>query len=174
MRRGLVRRLQPSPAMDAITLLESQHEEVELLFGKFDKARSPYAKQALFNVIADSLAAHAAIEERLFYPAVYVGNHTDDLRSVVEEHLAMKRLIADLLALTTSDPKFDPLMKLLQDQIDRHVDREASLFASTRKLLPKRELEALGDAMSGMFDRLMEGAPRHGVPAELGPAVQLS
>lgn len=161
--------------MDAITLLKSQHDELDSLFTKYEKAKGDNAKQGTFNVIADNFAAHSTIEEKLFYPAIYVGEIKDDLQEAVEEHLACKRLIADLLAMKPSDPKFDAKVKVLQEQIEHHVEEEEDeLFPNVRKLMPKRELEALGEAMEQMFDKLMEGAPRNLIPEETDQSAPLS
>ena len=161
--------------MDAISLLKEQHEEVESLFTKFERAKSPNSKQAIFNVIADNFAAHSMIEERLFYPAVFVGELRDRKYDAVEEHLAAKKLIAELLNMDKSDPTFDSKVRILHDEIERHVDKEeGTLFPDVLKLFPKRELEAVGEAMEEMFDRLMEGAPRNSLPAELGQSAALS
>ena len=51
----------------------------------------------MFVQIADALAIHAAIEEKHFYPAVNKRPTMDILLDSVEEHLEIKRLIADLL-----------------------------------------------------------------------------
>lgn len=161
--------------MDAITLLKAQHDEVEALFAKYEKATDAAAKQGIFNVIADNLAAHCSIEEKLFYPSVYIGEIKDELEEAVEEHLAAKRIIADLLAMKPTDSKFDAKVKVLSEQIEHHVgEEEDELFPNVRKLMPKRELEALGEAMEKMFNKLMEGAPRNNVPAETGASAPLS
>ena len=49
--------------MNAIELLESQHRDVEKLFSKHENAKGASSKRQLFEKLADSLAAHAAIEE---------------------------------------------------------------------------------------------------------------
>src|SRR5689334_1806629 len=92
--------LNPHPGdehMDAIELLESQHEEVLDLFDQYEDVESDEEKLALFEQIADALAAHSTIEEKIFYPAIYTGDLKDQLEEAVEEHLAAKREIADLL-----------------------------------------------------------------------------
>lgn len=161
--------------MDAITLLKSQHDEVEALFTKYESAQDASAKQAIFNVIADNLAAHATIEEKLFYPTVYIGELKDQLKEAVEEHLSAKRVIADLLGMKPEHPKFDAKVKVLQEQIEHHVEEEEDeMFPNVRKLFPKRELEALGEAMEQMFNKLMEGSPRNAVPGETGQSAPLS
>ena len=54
---------------DAITLLKSDHREVEGLFAQFEKARSESKKKDLADKICNALRAHATIEEEIFYPA---------------------------------------------------------------------------------------------------------
>jgi hemerythrin superfamily protein len=77
--------------MDAIELLTQQHEEVDELFEKFEKAieKRDDSVMDLFVRIADNLAAHAVIEEKIFYPSVYVGPTADKLAEAVEEHLSV-------------------------------------------------------------------------------------
>ena len=94
--------------MSAIDLLESQHREVEKLFQKIEKASKGEEKMRLFEEIADKLAIHAAIEEHHFYPAVKEKRTEDILLESVEEHLVIKRTIADLLKLDVGDVQFDP------------------------------------------------------------------
>ena len=160
--------------MDAITLLEGQHREVEALFNRYEKAKDDGSKQAIFNVIADTLAAHATIEEQLFYPAVYIGELKDELKEAVEEHLAAKRVIADLLAMNSSDENFDAKVKVLSEQIAHHVgEEEDELFPNVRKLMPARELKALGEAMELLFGKEMIGAPRKAVPSQTRAAAPL-
>ena len=88
--------------MEATKLLEQQHEEVKELFKQYEAAEEDAEKQELFDQIADDFAAHGEIEEKIFYPAVYVGELKDQLREAVEEHLAAKRVVADLLVM---DPR---------------------------------------------------------------------
>ena len=80
--------------MDAIDLLESQHDEVKDLFERIEEAQTRREKLDLFRQLADAFAAHATIEEKIFYPAIYSGELKDQLFEAVEEHLAAKRVIA--------------------------------------------------------------------------------
>lgn len=160
--------------MDATTLLKNQHEEVAALFEKYEEASGAESKQAIFNVIADNLAAHCTIEEKLFYPAAYIGELKDELKEAVEEHLAAKRVIADLLAMSPGDENFDAKVKVLSELIEHHVGEEQDeMFPNVRKLMPKRELEALGEAMEKMFAELMKGSPRKDVPSQTARAAPL-
>jgi hemerythrin superfamily protein len=160
--------------MDATKLLKSQHAEVKTLFGKFESAKGTSQKQAIFEQIADALAGHCTIEERIFYPSVYVGPLKDALKEAVEEHLAAKRVIADLLKMKPGDEQFDAKMTVLKEEIEHHVEEEeGSLFPKVDKSFAKEELEAMGEQMKALFDEIEKGEPRKNVPAETEAAAHL-
>ena len=161
--------------MEATKLLKTQHTEVKELFAKFERAKGGSQKQTLFDEIADALAAHCAIEEKIFYPSVYVGPLKDDLHEAVEEHLAAKRVIVDLLDMHPDDEQFDAKMTVLKEEIEHHVkEEEGSLFPKVEKSFPSEELSALGDQMKQLFDELQSGEPRKDVPRETDRAAPLS
>ena len=164
--------------MDAITLLKQQHREVEKLFERFEKASEGEGDaevlKELFARIADNLAAHCAIEERIFYPSVYVGDTADKLHEAVEEHLSAKRLIADLLELEPEAPQFKAKMSVLKEEISHHVEEEeGELFKQVREMLKRQELQVLGEEMQAQFDALLQGEPRRDVPAQTDEAAPL-
>ena len=161
--------------MNAIELLESQHREVESLFSKIEKARSAASKTKLFEQIADKLAVHAAIEEHHFYPAVKQKRTEDILLESLEEHLAIKRVLADLLELEAGDETFDAKLEVLKEEVEHHVEEEESdLFPKVRTLIDQDQLEAIGQEMSDEQEDLEEqGDPRNAVPAETGQAASI-
>lgn len=154
--------------MDAISLLESQHREVEDLFQEIAETDDPDDKAELFEELADKLAIHAAIEEHHFYPAVKSRRTKDILLESVTEHLAIKRLLADLMETTPEDESFDVQMRVLKETVSHHVEEEEEdLFPAVRKLFGKDELEAIAEAMSGEQAELEDrGAPRQAIPSE--------
>jgi len=160
--------------MDAIALLKSQHREVEALFKQIEKARED-AKQDLFEQIADALAVHATIEEKHFYPATREARTEELLQEAVEEHLAAKRTIADLMEMSSDEPQFDAKVKVLKEQIEHHVEEEEKeLFPKVRRMLAKEELEDLGLVMEDMAEEMKaSGTPREAVPSETGEAAPL-
>lgn len=160
--------------MNAIDLLKQQHDEVEDLFEQIEEAEDEGEKLALFQQLADNLAAHAEIEEKIFYPAAYAKKTEELLREAVEEHLAAKRLIADLLELAPDDENFDAKIKVLQEQIEHHVEEEeGELFKAARKELGVNELKTLGTQMEEMFDSLMQKSPSASVPQQTDEAAPL-
>lgn len=153
--------------MNAIEMLEEQHREVDALFAKAEKA-SGKPKAALFARIGDALAMHATIEERIFYPAVRAKRTEDILLESLEEHLGIKRVLADMLAIDVADETFDAKLKVLKENVEHHVDEERSdLFPKVRKLLDKETLEALAQEMQAMMADLEGTNPRFGVRAEV-------
>ncbi|WNG26680.1 hemerythrin domain-containing protein [Cystobacter fuscus] len=163
--------------MDAIALLTQQHREVEELFEKFEKAGEGKEEllRELFVRIADNLAAHAIIEEKLFYPSVYVGPTADQLQEAVEEHLSAKRVIADLLDMEPSDAQFKAKVKVLKDLVEHHVEEEEKeLFKNVKKLLTKEELSVMGEQLEAMFSELIQTEPRMQVPREIDEAAPLT
>ncbi|MCA1826043.1 MAG: hemerythrin domain-containing protein [Myxococcales bacterium] len=160
--------------MNAIELLETQHKEVKELFNKIEKA-SGETKRELFERIADDLAVHATIEEKHFYPATKAARTEELLQEAVEEHLSVKRIIADLLEMDPAEAQFDAKIAVLKEQVEHHVEEEeGELFPQVKKLLAEDELEDLGVVMEDMAEELKEGgAPRAAVPAETGEAAPL-
>ncbi len=163
--------------MNAIDLLEQQHREVEELFEEFDGAGDGAAntKERLCREISDALAVHAEIEERLFYPESKQENTEELLRESVEEHLSMKRIVADLIESGPSDEQFEAKMKVLKEQVEHHVgEEEEELFPRVRKDLSKDELEDLGERMQAMADELeAEGQPSREIPGETDSAAPI-
>ncbi|HVT06958.1 MAG TPA: hemerythrin domain-containing protein [Polyangia bacterium] len=160
--------------MDAIALLKSQHRKVETLFSKIESAKDQGVKQRLFSELADNLAGHATIEERHFYPAVRAKQTEDILLESLEEHLGIKRVIADLLKLDAGDETYDAKLTVLKEQVEHHVgEEEKELFPKVKKLFDKADLETLGEAMQADFERLEAGHPAEDVPSETDHAAPL-
>jgi hemerythrin superfamily protein len=162
--------------MNAIELLEDQHAEVKKLFKKYEglKEGADAERQEIFEKIADRLSAHATIEELYFYPSVKAARTEDKLYEAVEEHLAAKRIIADLLQMSPDSEYFDAKMKVLQESIDHHVEEEEEdLFPKVRKLLNEEQLLVLGIQMKEEFDELMEAEPRYETPMQTDAAAPI-
>lgn len=159
--------------MNAIKLLQDQHREVEQLFEKIKKAK-PDQKEDLFLQLADELATHATIEEKLFYPQV-MSKRTDELlQESVQEHLQAKRLLADMLDLDVSDEKFDAKLTVLEEEVKHHVSEEENeLFVDVRKEFPDEMLETLGAEMEAMAEELRETEPRNEIPSQTDEAAPL-
>jgi hypothetical protein len=161
--------------IDVLELLAEQHMEVDKLFEAIENGNGN--KQTLFVELADKLAAHATIEEKIFYPAVMAKETEEILHESVEEHLSVKRLLADLLALDVEvdADEFDAKISVLKEQVSHHAheEEEKKLFAKLRKSLSEDDRAALGNECLAMFEMLIEAEPRRNVPAEISEAASL-
>jgi hemerythrin superfamily protein len=156
-------------AVDAIDMLKVQHRHVEKLFAQIESARGS-RKRALFNELADMLAMHATIEEKVFYPNVKRDSTRDLLLESVEEHLGMKRTLADLLEMDVNGDDFDARISVLQEQVVHHAkkEEEGKLFPILRTELDSDFLAALAGEMIGLMVDLEQEQkpPRAHVPME--------
>jgi len=160
--------------MNAIDLLKEQHEEVRGLFEQLEEAEDDDERESLFQELADNLAAHSIIEEKIFYPAAYAQKTKELLTEAVEEHLAIKRILADLLEMLPEHDNFDAKIKVLKEQVEHHVEEEeGELFAAARKELGAETLNKLGEEMKQLFDDAMEGEPSEAVPSQTDEAAPL-
>jgi hemerythrin superfamily protein len=161
--------------MNAIELLKRQHREVEALFRQLEKARSAGPRRKIFEGVADALAIHATIEERHFYPSVRTKATQEILLESLEEHLAIKRVLADLLETDVSDRTFEAKIKVLEDEVEHHVEEEeGDLFPKVARVFDEDDLELIGAAMEQTQQELLaNGSPREAVPSETERAATL-
>ena len=161
--------------MTAIEMLKKQHREVAAMFDKLEAAKSAGQRRQIFDAIADAMAVHATIEERHFYPAVKNKATEDLLQEAVEEHLEVKRAIAELLQLDAGDKSFEAQAMMLKDEIEQHVEEEESeLFPQVEEMFDEEALETLADAMEEtQAEMLSEGSPRDAIPSEIDHAAPL-
>ncbi len=156
----------------AITLLERQHREIEAMFRRLHGLEDDFiGKAVMFARIADAIAAHAKVEETIFYPAILGIEAELELQEA--EHLAVKQGLSDLLGLDPADPRFDAEIAALEQLVERHVDEEEDeLFAMIEELDRDTRLE-LGARMQRVYDQLLQTEPRLEVPDDVDYAVSL-
>jgi hemerythrin superfamily protein len=155
--------------VNALDLLIDQHDEVDLLMKRLEKEDfERQDKKLVFTELADKLAAHAAMEEQIFYPAVRAKQTEEMLLEATEEHLAIKRVLADMLVTDLDDPRFDALLSVLQEEVEHHAreEEEDKLFPKLRNMMSGEELHALGSEMLALFEQLLAMQPRDQVRNE--------
>jgi hemerythrin superfamily protein len=154
-------------AKDAVALLKADHREVEELFEKFEKASGSERKQKLAEEICLELSVHAQIEEEIFYPACEGKVDEDLLKESYVEHDAAKLLIAEIIADTPkSDEFYDAKVKVLQEEIEHHVQEEEKrlegLFAQAKKA--GLDMDALGEQLAVRKQELTDEFKASGIP----------
>ena len=161
--------------MEATEYLTRQHREIEQALRNALATESPDVKRSQFLDIADALILHVAAEELVFYPAVHDQPNEDVLLESLEEHLALKRLLSDLLALQGDDVTFQPKLHVLREQAEHHHrDEERKLFPEVRARLDEARREALGREMDALELSLQaRGKPRKAVHGQTDAAEPL-
>ena len=161
--------------MDAIDLLVGQHRKMESALGEVLEASDAAAIQSHFARVADELTMHITSEEEIFYPAVRARRTEDIMLESLEEHLSLKRLLADLLELQPGEQTFEPKFKVLKEQTEHHhKEEEEHLFPKVMKLLDREQREQLGKDMLALQQRLgRQGEPRERVTSQTDAAAPL-
>ena len=152
---------------DAVALLKQDHRTVEELFAQFEKASGDGRKETLAKQICLELTVHATIEEEIFYPACEGKVEEDLLKETYVEHDGAKVLIAEIEAGNeASDEFFDAKVKVLQEQIEHHVEEEEKrmegLFSQARKA--GLDMDALGEQLAQRKAELIATYKASGVP----------
>jgi hypothetical protein len=142
--------------INALDLLTEQHAEVDRLFKLIESKRGN--RRAAIVELVDKLAAHATIEEKLFYPCIMSEETSKLLHESVEAHLGIKRMLADRLTMDLDASELDAKIAVLKEQVLHHAheEEEAKLFPTVRKTMNFNELAVLGNELIVMFEHLME------------------
>jgi hemerythrin superfamily protein len=150
---------------DALELLKEDHRAVEKLFAQFEKAGEG-KKEGIARKICTELKIHATIEEEIFYPALRGKVEEEDLDEAFVEHDGAKVLINEIEAGSGGDDFYDAKVKVLQEQIEHHVEEEekirGNIFSQARQA--DVDLDALGVKMAARKEELTRLAESEGLP----------
>src|SRR3954447_2211282 len=151
--------------MDAISMLKDDHKNVERLFKRYESAgdRAYVQKRDIVDRIIEELAAHAAIEEQVFYPVTRatVPDTEDIALESLEEHQIVKSVLNELDSMSPEDERFDAKVTVLIENVRHHVEEEETeLFPKVRDELGRSALRELGEAL----DAAKALAPTHPHP----------
>ena len=124
---------------DVIQLLRDDHKLVRSLFALYAKARNGEKPQIAHRIIRE-LTIHAAVEERVVYPAFRsVFKDPQVMYEAIEEHHLIQVLLEKLNRFRPGpgSTTFDARFHVLRDLVKRHVDEEES------HIFPKAEAHQL-------------------------------
>ena len=162
--------------MNAVKLLTKQHRELESLMKATLEAQQPEARLAAVARVGDELTKHITSEEQVFYPAVRAERTEDVLLESLEEHLSLKRLLADLLVLDPAADTWEAKFKVLKEQTEHHhEEEEEKLFPKVSKMMDIARLDRLGQDLLALQQKLQqEGSPRNAVSGQTTEAAPLT
>jgi hypothetical protein len=152
-----------SPDDSAVELLRKDHEKVKSLFRDFEAAADG-EKQPIVGEALMELEAHAAAEEKLFYPAILedAPDAKAKLDESLEEHHVMKLLIAELRDMGAGNERYAAKFRVLAENVRHHIkEEEAELFARARTgnldlVALGKEIERAKASWRTMFNRRAE------------------
>ena len=120
---------------DVIQLLRDDHKLVRSLFAQYAKARNGEKPQIAHRIIRE-LTVHAAVEERVVYPAFRAAFQDPHMiYEAIEEHQLVQALLDKLNRFRPGpgSATFDARFKVLRELVRHHVDEEES------RVFPKAE-----------------------------------
>jgi hemerythrin superfamily protein len=151
------------PAPDALTLIRTDHREVDVLFTEaLDERAQPARRRSAISKIVQALTVHAEMEEALFYPALRKAGGKDERDSVLEaaeEHGVVKDLIAKIAASHGRDETLHAKVTVLKELVQHHVrEEESTIFDEAKKKLGDERLQRLGEEMQRFKERALQAA----------------
>lgn len=165
------------PAEDVLRLLTRQHRALETLLEALLACEDREQAAALVGRVGDELAVHVLAEEVVFYPAVRAQRTEDVLLESLEEHLSLKRLLADLIALPAepADGPFHAKCKVLEEQTrHHHREEEEHLFPAVQRRFDTAALQRMGaEVLAHEAHLRAAGAPRERLARQTDEAAPL-
>jgi hemerythrin superfamily protein len=155
--------------MDALTLLEQDHQKVKKLMGEIEKTteRGVKTREELFTNLVDELTVHEKIEEQIFYPEVKERATSKNLEDLVtesyEEHHFVDMVKAEIENTPFEAEEWAAKFKVMMENIEHHAfeEEEGKMFPKVRKAFSKSELEDMGARMAELKEQLVASSPQH-------------
>jgi hemerythrin-like domain-containing protein len=158
-----------SKGVEAIEMLQRDHDRVEKAFREFEKMghQDAAACRRLIESVCDELRRHTVLEEEIFYPALREAIGDEEvMNEAAVEHETCAMLIEQLENMGDDDPNYHATFKVLGEYVRHHVrEEENEMFPAARRA--GLEFEALGACMRERRQELAAGAPARGEP--VGP-----
>ena len=137
--------------MNAITLLESEHDTMRKLLNELETTteRGIKTRQELFATIKGELTLHEVIEEEIFYPELKSHPKAKDIvLEGYQEHHVVDLLMSELEELDVSDETWGAKAKVMKENVEHHMEEEeGDMFKQARRVFDRAELDELGRRM---------------------------
>ena len=151
--------------MDAIQFILKDHRDIERLFKQLeraDHAEAPDRAESALRELVRELSTHAVVEEQYVYPALRQAGEGTRVLDALEEHHAAKLMLAELEAMPTSHPRFGSKLRVLAENVRRHVaEEEKELLPVLGRVFDDDRRRKLGNVL----DRAKSAAPTRPHPA---------
>jgi hemerythrin superfamily protein len=153
--------------MNALKLLEQDHQKVKKLVGDIEKTteRGVQTREELFNKLVRELTLHEKIEEQIFYPEVKERATSQQLEDLVlesyQEHHFVDVVKAEIEKTAFDSEEWAAKFKVMKENIEHHAfeEEEGEMFPKVRKIFKAAELEDMGTRMAELKEQLMDVLP---------------
>lgn len=149
--------------MNAIELINQEHEMFRQLFDNYrdaERGHDSRAKKDLANRLMNELTAHERMEEDVFFPELrkrVSEEGEDDIDEGLQEHHVADLLIDELRELDPEDDEFKPKMKVLQENVEHHLEEEEeNILPRAKRLFSNDQLNELGMRMAEVKASILE------------------
>jgi hemerythrin superfamily protein len=138
--------------MNAIDLLTKDHKHLKTLLAKAATAKGEERREELIETLRSELVAHERMEEEVFYPPLRENKKTHDIvLEGYQEHHVADLILDELLELPADSEMWQPKVKVLQENIEHHIEEEeGEMFKKARSIFSEEELEQLGARMEAV------------------------
>lgn len=139
--------------VDALELLTSQHDEIDVLIAELATQASPTTHNLTVTKLVEQLAMHLALEQELFYPAVSTALSNEVYDELLAEHAEIKRVLADMLWIESQDSEFGNRLTSLKSLLCWHSTwQERELFETIAETMTADQLAALGGRLNAWLE----------------------
>lgn len=149
---------------DVVDVLTSDHGEMTELIGQIWLEQDPDRKRDLADTLIREIVRHSVAEEMYVYPAMreHLPDGDEAVDHDTEEHKQIERTMKSLEGAPATEPRFDELVRELEDLLSHHVsDEENDQFPKLRANISKEELVKL----AGKVETAKKIAPTRPHPA---------
>ena len=148
--------------MDALQLLEGDHEKVKRMLDELDETteRAEKTRTETFERLKHDLTIHETIEEEILYPALKEFAKTKDITlEAFEEHHVVDQIVAELEPPPVTDETWGAKLTVMKENLEHHIEEEeGEMFQQARQVMDRAELLELGDRMVARKKELTQEA----------------
>jgi len=146
--------------MNALKLLESDHEKVKKILSDLDSTteRGVKTREELFTKVRQELVVHEAIEEEIFYPALKEHPKAKEIvLEAYEEHHVVDQVMAEIDGLPFDDETWGAKLSVMKENVEHHIEEEEDqMWKQARQVFDDSELEELGARMEARKEELLQ------------------
>ena len=148
-------------APNVIDILKQEHEMVLSQLSELSSTGTSNREQK-YTSLKENLMPHMIGEEHAVYPKLDEAGMRDMVLESIEEHNAVKSLLAQLDSASTSEEDvWVAKLKVIEENLEHHIsEEEEKIFPAMQQKMSSDELSSLGSRYEEAKRSAMPVAPR--------------